>query len=209
MCPTRLPSTGYRHESGERAPLTAEHRKTTELAGAATDRAGQEILFERVVDRIHRYFFHLLRDPEHAEDCVQETLLALHRSLRESTYQAGRSFNTWIFMKAHRVWVDWCRAQERARRLGNGPTPGNALVATEPEPPPGQRLDAEVLLDALKETVGAETYETFLLRYEGQLTLAETADALDCDRRTVSRRLERAHALIDRLLEPKEVEHDS
>jgi RNA polymerase sigma-70 factor (ECF subfamily) len=171
-------------------------KKTTELAAEAGDATGQALLFERVLGRIHRYFFRLVAQPDQAEECVQETLLLLHRSLCEGTYQPGRSFNTWVFMKAHRVWVDWCRA--RAREQDREPPPPQPR-----EPDPAQavesRLDAQALLATLAERLGPETYEAFVLRYEGGLGLAELAEALDCNRRTISRRLERAHALFDEL----------
>lgn len=96
--------------------------ETTELAAAALGEhagAARAALFERVLGRVHRYFFRVIGDPDQAEECAQETLLLLERSLHEARYEAGRSFNTWIFLKAHQVYVAWCRRRERdARRHG-------------------------------------------------------------------------------------------
>jgi RNA polymerase sigma-70 factor, ECF subfamily len=175
---------------------------TTELAKAANEDGptGAEVraeLFERILGRVHRYFGRAVADPHQAEECAQETLLALERSLREGRYDAGRSFNTWIFMKAHQTFVDWCRRREREARpldaLARGPS-------DDPRPAVERRLDGRALLAAVEAELGAETLETFVLRYEAGLTLDEVAEATGCERRTVSRRLARAHELIDGLL---------
>lgn len=182
-------------------PVTAT-RKTTELAGVALEERGagqgSAALFERILGRVHRYFFRLTRDRDRAEEHTQETLLALERSLNEGKYDATRSFNTWTFLKAHQVWVGSCRRRELEARplpdhLVRGPT-DDARGAVE------RKLDAARLLEQLEARLGADTLECFLLRYEGGLTLDEVATASECERRTVSRRLERAHALIDELL---------
>jgi RNA polymerase sigma-70 factor, ECF subfamily len=180
-------------------------RKTTELAGAAlgggmpggevTDQveAARSELFTRILTRVHRYFCRLAGSE--AEELTQETLLVLHRSLSEATYRPGHSFNSWTFLKAHRVFVDYCRRREReAKRqappAGESVDPGEVVEA---------RLDAAAFLEVLRERLGAEVQEAFVLRYESGLSLDEVAEAMDCARRTVSRRLERAHALFDEL----------
>lgn len=175
-------------------------RKTTELAGAAlgsevTDQveAARSELFRRILTRVHRYFCRLA-GPD-AEELTQETLLVLHRSLSEATYRPGHSFNSWTFLKAHRVFVDYCRRREReAKRVA--PSAGSSQ---DPSEVAAARHDAAVFLELLRERLGAEVQEAFVLRYESGLSLDEVAEAMDCARRTVSRRLERAHALFDEL----------
>lgn len=171
--------------------------RTTELAAAALGEsagAARAELFERVLGRVHRYFFRVIGDPDEAEECAQETLLALERSLHEARYDAGRSFNTWIFLKAHQVFVAWCRRRERDAR----PLPPHLERAPSDDERDqvDRRLDARALLAAVAAELGPETLETFVLRYEGGLTLEQVAEATGCERRTVSRRLARAHELI-------------
>lgn len=176
-------------------------RKTTELAGAAlggevTDQvqAARSELFSRILARVHRYFCRLV-GPD-AEELTQETLLVLQRSLSEATYRPGHSFNSWTFLKAHRVFVDYCRRREReAGRQAPPPGEGGA----DPSQVVAARLDAARFLELLRERLGPEVQEAFVLRYESGLNLDEVAEAMDCARRTVSRRLERAHALFDEL----------
>lgn len=177
-------------------------RETTELAGEALRggdpaQAARAALFERVMARLHRYFFRLV-GPAHAEECTQEALLELQRSLHEAKYQAGRSFNTWAFLKAHKVFVAWCRAREKDERARAAHPPGS--LAGPGEAAVDRRLDGQVILAELAARLGPETYECFVLRHEGALTLDEVAAASGCTRRTVSRRLERARELIQELL---------
>lgn len=173
---------------------------TTELAARALGSEREHAaLFERILLRVHRYFQRLIKDPGEAEECAQEALLAIERSLRGDRYEAGRSFNTWIFLKAHQTYVDWCRRRERLAR----PLPP-ALArapALDPRAAVERRLDARALLSAIEAELGRDTLETFVLRYEGGLTLEEVAAAIGCERRSVSRRLARAHALIAARLE--------
>jgi len=176
--------------------------KTTGIARAAAleppgDGAAHAALFERVVERIHRYFKKMVFDAGEAEECTQRALLALERSLREGRYDPARSWNAWMWMKAHSVFVDWCR--ERGRR--HEPLPDEALPAAGDDIRRiDERLDAEAVLRAVERRLGTETYEIFVLRYQGGLTMEEVAETVGRDRKTVAARLKAAHALAERLL---------
>ena len=65
----------------------AEAPATTQLARDALGDASGDLglaraqLFERILGRVHAYFQRLVSDPDAAEECAQETLLVLERSL--------------------------------------------------------------------------------------------------------------------------------
>jgi RNA polymerase sigma factor (sigma-70 family) len=184
---------------------------TTGLAGAAArerreESANHAALFEHVLERIYRYFRRLIRDPSEAEECAQRTLADLEATLREGSYDPERSFNTWMWLKAHKAFVAWCR--ERGKRMeplsenadgvaapAVGPSSGDGNARVE------ERLDAETVLREVERRVGTEAYECFVLRYQGGLTLDEVAETVGRDRKTVTARIQAAHALIARLLE--------
>lgn len=179
--------------------------KTTGFARAAAqeppgENAAHAALFERVVERVHRYFQKMVRDAGEAEECTQRALLALERSLREGRYDPARSWNAWMWLKAHSVFVDWCR--ERGRR--HEPLPdGDDEAAARSGDDIGridERLDAEAVLREVERRLGTETYECFVLRYQGGLTMEEVAETVGRDRKTVAARLKAAHALAERLL---------
>jgi RNA polymerase sigma factor (sigma-70 family) len=91
----------------------------------------------------------------------------------------------------------------RARRPAALPEQDGQPVAAAREDPALTRerqLDAATVLAAIQARLGAETHEAFVLYYEGGLTQAEVAETLGRDRKTVRKRIEEAHALIDELL---------
>jgi RNA polymerase sigma-70 factor (ECF subfamily) len=176
-------------------------QRTTELAGEAfrepegsSERHAQ--LFERVAARIFRYFAKTVWDREQAEELAQRTLVELERSLRERSYDPARSFNAWMWLKAHTVFAQWCRERERR------PEP----LAAEPASPASDvdaKLDAEKVLREVQRRLGDETYEILVLVYEGGLTQVEVSEAIGRDRKTVAARLREARALAAQLLEPR------
>ncbi len=176
---------------------------TTLLAGAALgetrSRAERHAeLFERIVARIHRYFTRLVWDAGEVEDLLQRTLLELERSLRERSYDPARSFNAWMWLKAHTQFAQWVR--ERQRRMARLGDPEAHAAPGDPIDRVAAKADAEAILHRMQEELGEETYEAFVLTYEGGLSQAEVALAVDLDRKTVRKRLAAAHRLIDRIL---------
>lgn len=177
---------------------------TTQLAAQAVrniTHAANAELFERIVGRIHRYFRRMLRDDQEAEECLQETLVILVRSLREGKYDPERSFNTWLWLKARSVFGQWCRKRQRSLSgSGEGPLPEEVPQAGDGQSDAERRLDAESVLGEVSRRLGRETYEAFLLYYEGGLTQTEVAEVLERDAKTVRKRISDAHELITELL---------
>lgn len=177
---------------------------TTQLAaevmrtGAPSARVAHAALFERVITRIHRYFTKMVWDPNDAEECVQRTLVEVEKSLDSRQYDPDRSFNTWLWLKARTVYAQWCRERERLPETRGEP---DATTANpDPTHTTADRLDAVTVLTRMREELGDEVYEAFVLYYEGGLTMEEVASALDRDRKTIRKRIDAAHALADRLL---------
>ena len=185
--------------SNEPGPGLPGHT-TTFLAGQAlaetrTRAERHGALFERVVDRIHRYFGKLVWSADEAEELLQRTLLELERSLREKTYDPARSFNAWMWLKAHTQFCQWAR--ERARRMASMPADEPADPREDARGAVERRLDAEAILRRVQERLGDEVYEVFVLYYEAGLTQAEVGEAVGLHPKTVRKRLAQAHELID------------
>jgi RNA polymerase sigma factor (sigma-70 family) len=178
-----------------------EGPKTTELAGDALreplgSNARHALLFERVASRIYRYFAKTVWDPTEAEELAQRTLVDLERSLREKSYDPARSFNAWMWLKAHTVLAQHCR--ERATKRKEPLTEARAL--TDHAADVDARLDAAAILKRVQQRLGDEAYEIFVLFYEGGLTQSEIAEAVGRDRKTVAGRLREANAFAQQLI---------
>ncbi len=178
-----------------------EDPNTTELAGdalreTAGSNARHAVLFERVAARIYRYFARQVWDRGEAEELAQRTLVELEQSLRERSYDPARSFNAWMWLKAHTVFAQWCRerATRRTEALGEPSTPAGH------ESPVDARLDTQAILKEIQQRVGPEAYEIFVLYYVSGLTQAEVAESTGRDRKTVATRLREAHAVAERFL---------
>lgn len=166
-------------------------------AGAPAARVAHATLFERIVERVHRYFRRMTRDGHEADECLQQTLVLLEQSLRQRTYDPARSFNAWMWLKARTVFAQWCRARQRSP----GPLPPSDPPAREDDQArAAERMDAARVLDEVQRRLGPEVYEAFVLYYEGGLTQAEVAETLERDRKTVRKRIDEAHQLIAALL---------
>jgi RNA polymerase sigma factor (sigma-70 family) len=174
--------------------LAAEAMRT----GSPAAKIAHAALFERIIGRTHRYFLRMIRDSHEAEECLQQTLVLLEQSLVHKKYEAGRSFNTWMWLKAHTVFAQWCRARER--KMATLPDAGLIAGRSDPVGSADAAIDAETILRKVREELGEEVYEIFVLYYEGGLTQAEVSVAVERDRKTVRKRLAEAHSLIDRLL---------
>ena len=78
------------------------------------------------------------------EDCVQESLLAVHRA--RHSYDPSRPFRPWLFPLVRHKTIDLLRRQQTRRRREDAearePTPSR-------DPEPAQRLDGETVLSWL------------------------------------------------------------
>ncbi len=180
-----------------------ESVKTTHLAREALEEPRDQNrchgrLFTRVLDRISRYFFKQVWNRSDVDDLVGQTLLLLQTSLREGSYDPSRSFNAWMWLKAHTVYLRYLqRRQKRPAKLPH------AVADRHPDPcaQVDARHDAGVLLGKLQQRLGAEDYEIFLLAYDERLSQVEIAEILDRDRKTIRARLRKASAVARELLE--------
>lgn len=169
-------------------------------SGAPAAKVAHAALFERIINRMHRYFLRMIRNSHDAEECLSQTLVLLEQSLVHGKYEAGRSFNTWMWLKAHTVFAQWCRAHNK--RMATLPDEGlvGGQKVSEQVSSTDAALDAETILKRVRDDLGEEVYEIFVLYYEGGLTQAEVSVAVERDRKTVRKRLAEAHDLIDRLI---------
>lgn len=155
-------------------------------------------LFDRHYDAVGRFIFQLSPDlsREDVEEISQEVMLSVVRNL--SSFHAKARLQTWIFRIAVNKTRDFLDKQSAAKRGGGvrarslqeeHPETGAVLELPCGEPGPDQLLlraeTRELMGQALAE-LGGVSREIIELRYFGELTNQEIADALELRPKTVS-----------------------
>jgi len=95
-----------------------EHKlRALMLASLDGDAAAYRSLLTELAGHLRRYFKRRLTADLalHAEDLVQETLLAIHT--RRSTYDPNRPFASWVYAIARYKLVDFLRRANRGRHV--------------------------------------------------------------------------------------------
>jgi len=164
-------------------------------------KAGDRTEFARLVEKTSNHIYHLalkiLRDPQDAEDVLQETYIKALRAMPE--FEGRSSLSTWLY----RIAVNEALMLIRKRRVNLVPVeedpdedePAAGMVITDwcclPE---SELLSAEsrkrmdIAVDALPETLKV----VFTLRDIEGLSIRETAEILGLTETAVKTRLLRA-----------------
>ena len=119
-----------------------------------------------------------LLNPAHAEDAVQETLLAAIENIQ--SFSGDSSLSSWLTgILKHKI-VDFVRraARDRWEELDGDYAVPDSAGWSEPERALGRRQQLEALARSL-ELLPARTAENFLLREVLGMNTAETCQALD------------------------------
>lgn len=162
---------------------------------------GPEDVRETLVAYAPRVFGLIMRMVGHrevAEDLTQETLLRAWRNL--DTYRPEGKLRAWLFRIAVNAARDWARRRRFEPTATLDETAdGPALPVAAPDTPPDARVrrreTQERVAGALAQLPDADR-EILLLRYYGELTFKEIADANGEPLGTV---LARAHRALKKL----------
>lgn len=179
----------------ERLPR-AEERAL--LAGARRgDLRSVRRLLERLSRPIYRFGRGFCRNPEDAEDIMQEVLASLARTLPR--FRGDASLTTWAYTVArnacirhrHRYRLEITSLEETSSsRNGGGPAPGLVDRAADPERALLRRELHAALRVALATLPAAEREAVFLRDVEG-LSLPDVARVLGIGERTAKSRVHR------------------
>ncbi|HUJ27718.1 MAG TPA: RNA polymerase sigma factor [Myxococcales bacterium] len=151
-----------------------------------------ELLMRRHNERIYRAVRSILRDEAEAEDAMQAAYLHTYAHLRE--FESRSAFATWLTRIA--IHEALGRRRRALRRVTSADE--EVDVPSERRSPEQDAEDAEHR-ELLKRAIDAlpEHFRTvFVLREVQQLSVEETAEALDLVPETVKTRLHRARKLL-------------
>jgi RNA polymerase sigma-70 factor, ECF subfamily len=184
-----------------------ENPQVDDSALVAQSLAGDQLAFQRLVERHQTRLFslvrHYTRNAVEIEDLVQETLLKAYARL--ASFQSQSSFYTWLYRIATNTILDWLKRQGR-----NPVQSVEDIEVSMPASPravmrPDARLAQEEIARITQEILAElpEIFRTVLvLREFEDLAYQEIADVLGISIGTVESRLFRARARFkDRLLQ--------
>ena len=170
------------------------------------DRSAIDALLERHQARIYRFGMKMCRNPEDAQDVLQETLLAMARSVGD--FREESSISTWLYSIARGFCVKKRRKSKFApERLGSLETdvPAEVHRLLDPRRLPDEELADKELQEALEKSIDLldPIYrEVLLLRDIEGLTAPEVADVLGVSVDAVKSRLHRARLAVRSAMAP-------
>ena len=175
------------------------------LSFARGDAAAFEALYRRHESRVFRYLCRNVRDPEAANDLMQDVWFAVARSA--ARYQPTARFTTWLYTLAHHRMVDAFRARREHQSLDAATDcDGASLVErlpadarTDPAAEAQNDDDGARVLRAVGE-LPEEQRAAFLLKAEAGLSVEEIAAATGTSFETAKSRLRYARSKLRELL---------
>jgi RNA polymerase sigma-70 factor (ECF subfamily) len=165
------------------------------VASAGADEVVRQALAH--ADGLYNFARWLSRDPQEAEDLVQETYARALGAAQQ--FEAGSNLRAWLFRILRNAFLD------RRRRSQRGGNPGSLdEIGTDGEvaETPTSELDLDqvraLVADDVAAAVGAlpEAFRTVILLDLEGMTEAEAASVLGCATGTVKSRLSRARGLL-------------
>lgn len=179
----------------------------TAVALPNTDRGGFEAAVLPLRPVLYRRALHLCRDPQGAEDLVQDTVMRAWRFW--PSFRQGTNCAAWLKTILHHIFINGCRRRGRERRLLSAVREVQAQAAdghgARPVDAFDQRLGDEVLA-ALSELPMAFREVLLLVDVDG-LSYQEAADRIERPVGTVMSRLHRARRLMRGGLQGYAAEH--
>lgn len=167
------------------------------LRSANGDVAAWELLVRAHQQAVFRYAYLLLGDPDDAEDVAQETFLRAWKYLRR--FDTARPLRPWLLSITSNLASNWRRSAGRymsalTRAFQNEPTPDSI------EEKNTQRMQADALWKVVQ-SLSVSDQQVVYLRYFLELSVAETADALQIAEGTVKSRMSRALKKLQNIIQ--------
>jgi RNA polymerase sigma-70 factor (ECF subfamily) len=175
-------------------------------------RAGDYQAFESLVTRyeakVYRLALRMLRNPQDAEDALQETFLQVFRGL--AGFEGRSQFSTWLFRLATNVCLMRIRHRETEPskllpledylpKLEEGDSPQMIEWADRPEEALLSKESREKMMEAL-DKLPPEYRAVFILRDIEGFSNAETGESLGISVAAVKSRLHRARLALRGML---------
>ncbi|NPA90587.1 MAG: sigma-70 family RNA polymerase sigma factor [Chloroflexi bacterium] len=142
----------------------------------ALDTRALERIYDQYSDRIYRYIYHRVGDPDVAEDLTALTFTKMLEAIH-SGKEWRTSFSGWLYRIAHNVVVDHYRKKGRAQQVSLDT--GLPLRAEKADPfqAAAKSLQVEALREAINQLT-PEQADVIVMRFLEGYSIAEVAERL-------------------------------
>ena len=157
-------------------------------------------LYDALAPRLHRYLLRATREPAHADDLLQQTLLRIHRA--RGCFITGADVLPWAFAIARRLVIDSLRRGRRESgsiSLETGGHEASPVDVAAEQPSADEVLDARRLRGAIEarlERLPESQRRAFELIQKDGLTIREAAALLGATPGAVKLRAHRAYLAL-------------
>ncbi len=150
-------------------------------------------LVDPVFDDLARFARRLARDPEDAEDVLQEALIVGLRRL--DGLRADHAFRVWMHRVLYTTWLDRRDREARHRRRVEAAADAHILRFPCPAERLADRRLGEALVMAIEALPDPQREAVWLVDVQG-MSFSEAAAVLGIKRGTVASRVARARAVL-------------
>lgn len=149
-----------------------------------------DVLYDRYSTRMVNYFFRRLGDQDAAQDMLQDLFAKIVE--KPHLFDSSRRFSTWLFAIASNM----CKNEYRRRDIRKIERPlqdselssDGQVRINKPDETFAQKEFGEAVFKKLHE-LDENKHNTFLLRFQQQLSIKEISEVLNCSEGTVKSRL--------------------
>jgi len=155
-------------------------------------------LVSRYESKVYSLALRMLRNPEDAEDVLQDTFLRAYRGIK--SFQGASTFSTWIYrITANSALMRLRKKQLPTVSIENADEREAPVNIADWTPGPAEQLLNKELQHEMDEAIEAlppEFRQVFVLRDVEEMSNAEVADILDLSVAAVKSRLHRARIKV-------------
>ena len=158
-------------------------------------------LMEPLEQLVWRVCWHYTGNREAAEDCGQEAMVRIWRSLE--SYRGDCALESWVYRIAANCCMDWLRKKKRDQSVSMEPMREQGFDPADPSPGTEEQVIAKDERRRLREAIALlpdDQREALILTQLEKVPYEEVAQALGVSEGTVKSRVNRAKARLKEIL---------
>ena len=166
---------------------------------------GDPEAFEQLIGPLEqlvwRICWHYTGNHEAAEDCGQETMIRIWRSLE--SYRGDCALESWVYRIAANCCMDWLRKKKRDKSVSVEPLQEQGFDPADPSPGTEDQVVAEDEHRRLREAITQlpdDQREALILTQLEKVPYEEAAQMLGVSEGTIKSRVNRAKARLKEIL---------